>query len=117
MTMTLEELIAETVGAYEREQQAELQRKAEAEAAQRRNEIHVLQQLLELDCPRLYPLVQRWAHDGVFAFAEFDNGMTLMLEDRWVLRDGYETTDIDKDTPALEHQILLAMGRMIGMNE
>ena len=115
--MTLDELIAETVGAYEREQQADIQRKAEAEAAQRRNEIHVFQQLLERDCPRLYPLVQRWTHDGNRAVAEFDNGMTLMLDEGWVLRDGYETTDIAADTPALEQQILLAMGSMIGMNE
>ena len=115
--MTLEELIAQTVADVEAERAAEAQRKAEAEAAQRRNEIHVFQQLLELDCPRLHPLVQRWTHDGNRAVAEFDNGMTLMLDEWWGLRDGYETTDIAAGTPALEQQILLAMARMIGMNE
>ena len=115
--MTLEELIAETVGAYEREQQADIQRKAEAEAAQRRNEIHLFQHRLEMECSRLYPLVQRWTHDGTRPVAEFDNGMILMLDDslrrcRWVLRSCNGTTDIAADTPALEQQILLAMARM-----
>jgi hypothetical protein len=112
--MTLDELIAAAVTEVaEAEAEAERQ-EAERYAQRREAELQEFQVLMQEKLPRLYPFVATWGYKDM-PFAEFGNGMTLMLDENWALRRCNGVLHIAADIPALEQQILLAMARLLKM--
>ena len=106
--MTLDELIAAAVTEVA-EAKAEAERREVERYAQRREaELQEFCGLMQEKLPRLYPFVATWLHhpnDGPTAV--FDNGLSVAVDETWVIRDGYEKQRVDLD--AGENYVLAAM--------
>ena len=104
--VTLEELIAAAVAEVA---EAETERRmAELNARRRQDQIEEFQVLVQEKLPRLYPFVQTWLwHPNDGPTAVFDNGLSVAIDECWVIRDGYEKHL--EDFEAGENYVLVAM--------
>ena len=106
--MTLDELIAAAVVEVA-EAEAETERRTIELIAQRRQaEMRLFQVQVQDKLLRLYPFVQTWmwhADDGPTAV--FDNGLSVAMDEGWVIRDGYKK--YLEDLEAGENYVLVAM--------
>jgi hypothetical protein len=82
---------------------------AAAQSAHKDIELHMVQQLMKLELPSLYLLVNRWV-DGPVITAQFDNDMTLSLRaNDWHIRYGCQEATVDSEALNVERAVLLAM--------